>query len=69
SDESGYESDDEWYKFILGINMLDPTYKTPQLQIKMYYKIPEDETQGYTQEQLMVIWREITNSIRVREGF
>ncbi|MBX4133882.1 hypothetical protein JMI89_09600 [Frischella sp. Ac48] len=49
--------------------MLDPTDKTPQLQIKMYYKIPEDETQGYTQEQLMVIWREITNSIRVREGF
>lgn len=68
SDESGYESDDWWYKFTLGINMLDPTYKTPQLQIKMYYKIPEDETQGYTQEQLMVIWREITNSIRVRTG-
>ena len=67
SDEPGYESDDEWYKFTLGINMLDPTDKTPLLNIEMYYRIPEDETQGYTQEQLMVIWREITNSIRVRE--
>ncbi|WP_392552866.1 T6SS immunity protein Tli4 family protein [Orbus wheelerorum] len=68
SDESGYDSDDWGYKFILGINMLDPSHKTPQLQIKMTYRIPEDETQGYTQAQLIVIWREITNSIKIRES-
>lgn len=68
SDESGYDSDDWGYKFTLGINMLDPTYKTPLLNIKMYYRIPEDETQGYSEAQLMVIWREITNSIRMRDS-
>lgn len=68
SDESGYDSDDWGYKFTLGINMLEPTYKTPLLNIEMYYRIPEDETQGYSEAQLMVIWREITNSIRMRDS-
>lgn len=67
-DESGHDSDDLGYKFTLGINMLDPTDKTPKLRIKMYYRIPKDPTQGYSEAQLMVIWREITNSIRMRES-
>ena len=68
-DPQGVNTDDADYIFTLGIHITDPSYKTPRLRVEMTYRIPEDETQGYTQEQLMVIWREITNSIRVREGF
>ncbi|MWN32957.1 MULTISPECIES: T6SS immunity protein Tli4 family protein, partial [unclassified Gilliamella] len=64
--EDGSYSDDWGYVFSLGIHMTDPTYKTPQLRLEMYYKIPDDETQAYSEKQLMVIWREITNSIRIR---
>ena len=67
-DPQGINSDDTDYIFTLGIHITDPTYKTPRLRIEMTYKVPEDETQGYTEEQLMVIWREITNSIRIRES-
>jgi hypothetical protein len=66
--EEGFYSDDLGYVFSLGIHMTDPTYKTPQLRLEMYYKIPDDETQEYSEKQLMVIWREITNSIRIRES-
>jgi hypothetical protein len=66
--EEGFDSDDLGYVFSLGIHMTDPTYKTPQLRLEMYYKIPDDETQEYSEKQLMVIWREITNSIRIRES-
>ena len=65
-DPQGVNTDDTDYIFTLGIHITDPSYKTPRLRVEMTYRIPEDETQGYTQEQLMVIWREITNSIRVR---
>jgi hypothetical protein len=65
-DEKGFEIDDIGYVFTLGIHMTDPTYETPQLRIKMYYKIPLDRTNAYTEDQLMVIWREITNSIKLR---
>jgi len=67
-DKGRNKSDDWGYTFSLGIHMTDPTYKTPQLRLEMFYRIPKDETQGYTQAQLMVIWREITNSIRIRES-
>ncbi|OTQ71890.1 hypothetical protein B6D17_02180 [Gilliamella apis] len=56
------------YIFTLGIHITDPTYKTPRLRVEMTYRVPEDKTQGYTEEQLMVIWREITNTIRIRES-
>jgi len=56
------------YIFTLGIHITDPTYKTPRLRIEMTYRIPEDKTQGYTEEQLMIIWREITNTIRIRKS-
>ena len=67
-DPQGINSDDTDYIFTLGIHITDPTYKTPRLRIEMTYKVPEDETQGYTEEQLMVIWREITNTIRIRKS-
>jgi len=66
--EEGFDSDDEGYVFSLGIHMTDPTYKTPQLRLEMFYKMPTDGTQGYNEAQLMVIWREITNSIKIRES-
>ncbi|WP_392552865.1 T6SS immunity protein Tli4 family protein [Orbus wheelerorum] len=67
-DEKGFDTDDMGYLFTLGIHMTDPTYKTPQLRLEMYYKIPKDGTQGYSEDQLMVIWHEITNSIKIRES-
>ncbi|WP_392560376.1 T6SS immunity protein Tli4 family protein [Orbus mooreae] len=67
-DPQGDNTDDTDYIFTLGIHITDPTYKTPRLRIEMTYRIPEDETQGYTEEQLMLIWREITSSIRMRDS-
>ncbi|MWN32968.1 MULTISPECIES: T6SS immunity protein Tli4 family protein, partial [unclassified Gilliamella] len=67
-DNLEFNSDGLGYIFTLGIHVTDPTYKTPRLHVEMYYKIPDDETQAYSEEQLMVIWREITNSIRIRES-
>jgi len=67
-DEDGFHINDMGYVFTLGINMTDPTYKAPQLRIKMYYKIPKDKTQAYNEEQLKVIWREISDSIKLRQS-
>ncbi|MWP48116.1 T6SS immunity protein Tli4 family protein, partial [Gilliamella sp. Pas-s27] len=66
--EKGFGSDDWGYVFSLGIHMTDPTYKTPQLRLEMYYKSPLDPRQAYSKDQLMVFWQEITNSIRIRES-
>ncbi|WP_294611241.1 T6SS immunity protein Tli4 family protein [uncultured Gilliamella sp.] len=63
-----YSEEDRDYVFTLGIHSTDPTYKTPQLRIEMTYRMPEDETQGFTEKQLMVIWREVTNSIQMRDS-
>ncbi|OCG21175.1 MULTISPECIES: T6SS immunity protein Tli4 family protein [unclassified Gilliamella] len=67
-DKKGFYSDDWGYVFSLGIHMTDPTYKTPQLRLEMYYKPPLDPRQAYSKDQLMVFWQEITNSIRIRES-
>ena len=58
----------ERYIFNLGINMEEPDNKNPNLEIRMYYIIPPDSRKAYSLDQLMVIWREITNSIRIREN-
>lgn len=34
----------------------------------MYYKIPFNETQAHTEEQLMFIWRQINSCIRKRDS-
>lgn len=58
----------ERYIFNLGINMEEPDNKHPKLEIKMYYIIPRDSLKAYSEDQLMIIWHEITNSIRIRES-
>ncbi|WP_392560236.1 T6SS immunity protein Tli4 family protein [Orbus mooreae] len=67
-DAQGFNADNMGYIFTLGIHVTDPSYKTPRLRVEMFYKIPLDKTQAYSEEQLMVIWREITNSIRIRDS-
>lgn len=60
---------DEGYIFKLGINLFNASYKKPQLWVQMNYIIPKnDNVPTYSEEQLMSIWREITNSIRIRES-
>lgn len=68
-----YDSNDnglkkERYIFNLGINMEEPDNRNPNLEIQMYYIIPRDSRNAYSEDQLMIIWREITNSIRIRES-
>ena len=58
----------ERYIFNLGINMEEPDNRNPSLEIQMYYIIPRDSRNAYSEDQLMIIWREITNSIRIRES-
>jgi hypothetical protein len=58
----------EGYIFTLGIHMVNSNYRTPKLVVKMFYKIPIDKRRAYTEEQLMVIWQKITDSIRIRES-
>lgn len=58
----------ERYIFNLGINMEEPDNKHPKLEIEMYYIIPRDSRKAYSEDQLMIIWHEITNSIRIRES-
>ena len=59
----------EGYIFYLAINQFDANYKKPQLTFKMHYKIPTDTSiPTYNEDQLMVIWRDITDSIRIRES-
>ncbi|WP_294610291.1 T6SS immunity protein Tli4 family protein [uncultured Gilliamella sp.] len=58
----------EGYIFTLGIHMVNSNYRTPKLVVKMFYKIPIDKRKAYTEEQLMVIWQRITDSIRIRES-
>ena len=58
----------ERYIFNLGINMEEPDNKHPKLEIEMYYIVPRDSSKAYSKKQLMTIWREITNSIRIRES-
>ncbi|MCX8650335.1 hypothetical protein J3U21_08085 [Gilliamella sp. B2776] len=51
------------------MNQFDANYKKPQLTFKMHYKIPTDTSiPTYNEDQLMVIWRDITDSIRIRES-
>jgi hypothetical protein len=68
NEEDEFDTNNMGYIFTLGIHMTDPTYKTPRLRVEMFYKIPRDRTKAFTREQLMVIWREVTNSIRLRES-
>lgn len=67
-DSNGDGLKKERYIFNLGINMEDPDNKHPKLEIKMYYIIPRDSRKAYSEDQLMIIWHEITNSIRIRES-
>lgn len=62
----GY-NDDIGYTFFVGIHMTDPTPKTPKLFMMMYYNPHKDST-PYNEKELMVIWKTITGSIRVRPG-
>lgn len=55
------------YIFTLAINMTTPTYDFPNLIVKMYYKIPDDIEKMYSEEQLISVWQNITNTIRVRQ--
>ncbi|WP_216354908.1 T6SS immunity protein Tli4 family protein [Gilliamella apicola] len=48
--------------------MEEPDNRNPNLEIQMYYIIPRDSHNAYSEDQLMIIWREITNSIRIRES-
>ena len=60
---------DKGYLFRLGMNAFDADYKKPQLRVEMYYIPPRyDDVPSYSKKQLMTIWREITNSIRIRES-
>ena len=63
-----YLPKDKGYLFRLGINAFDADYKKPQLRVEMYYILPRDSSKAYSKKQLMTIWREITNSIRIRES-
>ena len=64
-----YFGKDKGYYFRLGINAFDADYKKPQLRVEMYYIPPRyDDVPSYSKKQLMTIWREITNSIRIRES-
>lgn len=64
-----YFGKDKGYYFRLGINAFDADYKKPQLRVEMYYILPRhDAVPPYSKKQLMTIWREITNSIRIRES-
>jgi hypothetical protein len=68
-DNEYYPRKREGYIFTLGIHLSDADYNKPQLMLEMHYKIPQDNhIPSYSEEQLMVIWREITNSLRIREG-
>jgi hypothetical protein len=60
----GY-NDDIGYTFFVGIHMTDPAPKTPKLFMMMYYN-PHKHVTPYTEKELMVIWKKITSSIRVR---
>lgn len=62
----GY-NDDIGYTFFVGIHMTDPTPKTPKLFMMMYYN-PHKDSNPYNEKELMVIWKSITGSIRVRPG-
>jgi len=68
NDDQGFNLDNIGYIFTLGIHMTDPTYKQPKLMIDMYYQIPLDKTKAYSEEQLKVIWHEITDSIKLRQS-
>ena len=64
-----YPQMQEGYIFYLAINQFDANYKKPQFNFNMYYKIPTDDSiPTYDEDQLMVIWRDITDSIRIRES-
>jgi len=67
-DPQGFSLDNLGYIFTLGIHITDPTHKTPRLRVEMFYKIPLDKTKAYSEEQLKVIWREITDSIKLRQS-
>jgi hypothetical protein len=69
-DNEYYPRKREGYIFTLGIHLSKKAnYKKPRLLLEMHYKIPQDNhIPSYSEEQLMVIWREITNSLRIREG-
>ncbi|OCG28812.1 hypothetical protein A9G45_05080 [Gilliamella sp. HK2] len=69
-DNEYYPRKREGYIFNLGIHLSKKAnYKKPRLLLKMHYKIPQNNhIPSYSEEQLMVIWREITNSLRIREG-
>lgn len=68
-DRDDYFGKDKGYYFRLGINAFDADYKKPQLRVEMYYILPRhDAVPPYSKKQLMTIWREITNSIRIRES-
>lgn len=54
---------EEGYIFTLGIHMTDPTPTTPKLILTMYYKSNPND---YNENEIMTIWREITNTIRIR---
>ena len=68
NDENLDEFKKEGYKFNLGINMKEPDNKNPSLEVEMYYILPRNSSKAYSKKQLMTIWREITNSIRIRES-
>ena len=68
NDENLDEFQKEGYKFNLGINMKEPDNKNPSLEVEMYYILPRDSSKAYSKKQLMTIWRDITNSIRIRES-
>lgn len=67
NDENLDEFKKESYIFNLGINMEEPDNKNPNLLVEMYYIVPLDSRKAYSEDQLMVIWREVTSSIRIRE--
>ena len=67
-DSNDNELKKERYIFNLGINMEDPDNKKPSLEVEMYYILPRDSSKAYSKKQLMTIWRDITNSIRIRES-